>query len=163
MKFLSLKYISIIVLFQLLAYPLMAQKSKEADEVLYKKVFLINDNGDKFDKLSQVYGSTLFSACHFEGELYTNTWSNVVKTIQESCVNGGLDINNYEIWIKVFFDTSGSINFIGYNPTSSSKPIDSKKFEEILNKMIENYNCGVKSTDKFAQSSRILFPINFEN
>lgn len=152
----KIKIVGVSLIFALLASiaPLHAQKEKPHKT----KAFSIGD-GKLFDKLSEEYNTSLMSVVNFDHETAMLAWLEMVKTMDRSAKEMGLDLDGVKLQAKVFWNPEGQIDYIAYELKGNSKNVGLKVVESFLEIFGANFTFLIKGGGKkFSHYAAIHLP-----
>lgn len=123
------------------------------------RVFLIEEEMETFDDLSERYEMALLTACNNDLDKAYRNWNEMLKAMEEYAKLWNYDIRGVKIWVKVFCNKKGYIEYIGYSVKSSSRNLDTELFNRFLERFLRAYRLDLRSSQRFSHYGRASFPV----
>ncbi len=76
------------------------------------KVFYIGEDEEAYEKLVRNYNVLLFTVCENNMEKAYDNWSVLLKDIEEFSIKSNFDLKGVKLWLNVFWDKDGTIDYI---------------------------------------------------
>lgn len=128
-------------------------------EQLDPTVFEIERNVVLFEKLSLEYDSLLFTACDNDFKVALNKWTDLLKQMERNADRLGYDIDGVKLWLKVFWNEKGEIDYIAYSFKPSSKYVDAAKFSRFMEYFRRKYRPNrLRTKFKYSHYAGVAFP-----
>lgn len=124
-----------------------------------KRVFDIDNNSEKYEKLSQAYGANLLTVNDFEYVSFQKSWIGFLQKIENYATKKGIKLDGTQVRFKVFWNETGRIDYIGYNLYKLPSNYTFVEFENFLNSFIETEDIGKPYTEKYSCYSMAEFPV----
>ena len=154
-----MKYLPLTIVFILgISLNLFAQQMNTKTEVK-PKVFYIGEDEKEYEKLVRSYNLLLFTVCENNMEKAYDSWSVLLKDIEDYSVKSNLDIKGVKIWLNVFWSKDGTIDYIVFYPKPNSKNINYELVKAMLTSFMKTYQSPLKYTSKFSHYGSAAFPI----
>ena len=122
------------------------------------KVFLIGEHEDAYEKMINVYDNLLLTVCNNSMDEAYNKWSEMLIQIEHYADSLDYDIKGVKIWINIFWNKEGRIEYIVYYPKPNSKNMDFDRFTSFLKEFIGLYQMKIETTDGFSHYGSASFP-----
>ncbi|MEZ4906327.1 MAG: hypothetical protein R2771_01485 [Saprospiraceae bacterium] len=87
-------------------------------------VFLIGDNDEKYSQYLNDYPVSLLTVSNDSMELAYLNWMYLLKDIEDFAKKADFDLNGIKIWLNVFWNKNGKIDFMSYYPKPNSRNMD---------------------------------------
>lgn len=123
------------------------------------RVFIIEDNEQLVDELSRKYDKALIEACNNDLDKAHQKWVGTLATMEKYAKQWKYDINGVKIWVKIFCNKRGYIDYIAYSINPNSKNINPEIFNQFLNRFMQIYRLDIRSSNHFSHYGRAAFPV----
>ena len=131
----------------------------QSDSIL-PKVFIL---GEETEGLSSEYETLLMTACNDDPEVAFSKWVDMVLAIEAySEKTTGFDIRGTKMWIKVFWDKDGTIDYISYFLKPTSKNIPVNELNAFFKAFMSTYKLPLDATTKYHHYGAISFPSHYK-
>jgi len=130
--------------------------SQEPDS---SKVFLIGEQAERFELLSEEYKSTLMDATSNDMDKTHRIYQKLLREIEAFATQMDYEIKGAKMWIKFFFDKDGTIDHIAYHLKPRSKEISSHLLDDLFLKFKKQYKSPVVYESKYAHYASASFPV----
>lgn len=134
-------------------------QSKIAETDTSDKVYFIGEDEKKYEKLVEKYKTMLFTVCDNDMNTAYDHWSDLLKDFETFAVKNNFDIKGVKLWINVFWEKDGSIDYIVFYPKPNSKNMNYDQMKSLLAKFALQYQSSVKHTTGFSHYGSAAFPI----
>ena len=124
-----------------------------------KKVFMIGEYQETYDKIMMEYKSHLLEVCDNSMDNAYQKWSGVLYDLEKYVIAEDFDIRGVKLWMNVFFNKNGKIDYLVFYPKPVSKNMNYEKLEDILEKFVINYKSGITSEKSFSHYGSASFPV----
>lgn len=124
------------------------------------KVFLVGENEESYEKMMGNYTELLLTVSDNSMDKAYNHWISMLTEMEEFASSKDYDINGLKIWLNVFWNKSGKIDYLVYYPKPNSKNLDFDAFTKFLNDFIVLYKLDIKSDSHFSHYGSASFPIH---
>jgi hypothetical protein len=122
-------------------------------------VFFIGENEAKYEKIVQSYNEMLFTVCNNNMQMAFDHWSSLLKDIEDYSLKSNYDLKGVKMWMNVFWNNNGTIDYIVFYPKPNSKNLNYDKLKPILAQFISTYQSPFKHTSKFSHYGSAAFPV----
>jgi len=123
------------------------------------KVFFIGEDESEYEKLIRSYNTMLFSVCENNMEKAFDHWSILLKDIEEYSTKNNVDLKGVKLWLNVFWNKDGNIDFIVFYPKPNSKNLNYDTIKIMLANFAKSYQSPLKHTNKFSHYGSAVFPV----
>jgi len=127
------------------------------------KVFLVGEQENEYADLIDQYSQSLIGISNDSIELAYINWMYLLYDMESYSHKIGFDLNGIKLWINVFWNKNGNIDYISYYPKPNSKNMEFNKLTAFLSEFIKNYKPRMKSNENFAHFGSAKFPSFAEN
>lgn len=149
-----MKLIPVLVLFFTLQTTIQAQK--------VPSVFQVGEYQEHYNKLIAKYDNQLLAVCENDMEQAFNKWSELMINLELFSKQEGLDIRGVKLWINVFFNKNGKIDYLVYHPKPISLNMDYTKLSKILEKFVISNKIDIQYKSGFSHYGSAHFPVLFQ-
>lgn len=154
-----MKYLPLVIFFIFgFIFSVIAQQMNSKSEVI-SKVFYIGEDEKEYEKLVRSYNILLFTVCENNMEKAFDSWSVLLKDIEDYSTKSNLDIKGVKLWLNVFWSKDGTIDYIVFYPKPNSKNINYELVKSMLSSFIKNYQSPLRHTTKFSHYGSAAFPV----
>ncbi len=123
------------------------------------RVFIMEENELLIDKLSDKYDTFLIEACDNDLDKAHAKWTKTLIAMEDYAKIWKYDITGVKIWVKIFCNKKGYIDYVAYSFNPNSKGVDTEIFTKFLNRFIRVYRLDIRSSDHFSHYGRAAFPV----
>ena len=123
------------------------------------RVFLIEENESLIDKLSDKYNTFLIEACDDDLDKAHEKWTKTLIAMEKYAKLWKYDIKGVKIWVKIFCNKKGYIDYVAYSFNPNSKGVDTEIFNKFLNRFMRVYRLDIRSSNHFSHYGRAAFPV----
>ena len=123
------------------------------------RVFIMNENELLIDKLSDKYNNFLIEACDNDLDKAHEKWNKTLIAMEKYAKLWNYDIKGVKIWVKIFCNKRGYIDYVAYSFNPNSKGVDTEIFTKFLSRFIRVYRLDIRYSDHFSHYGRASFPI----
>ena len=127
------------------------------------KVFLVGEHEKAYSDLIKQYPQTLIHISNDSIELAYINWMYFLYDMESYSHKTGFDLNGIKIWINVFWNKNGNIDYITYYPKPNSRNMEFNKLTAFISEFIKNYKPRIISNENFAHFGSAKFPSFAEN
>lgn len=124
------------------------------------RVFLVGENEDSYEKMMGNYTELLLTVSDNSMDKAYNYWVSMLGEMEEYASSKEYDVQGVKIWLNVFWNKSGEIDYLVYYPKPNSKNMDFDVFTKFLNEFISIYQLDIKSDSHFSHYGSASFPIH---
>ena len=149
-----------VLFFSLLGHSLCAQlsSSKPPAQPL-PSVFFIGEHEAAFEALSFDYQTSLLEVCDENMDLAFEKWRHVLQEMESFAAVNGMDIRGVKLWINIFWNEEGRIDYIAYHLKPQSKNVDTRYLTALFKEFINVYETPVEHPEKFSHYGIASFPV----
>ncbi len=122
------------------------------------KVFLIGEYEELYNSFINLYPGSLLEVSNDSMELAYVNWMYLLKDMEEHSRAIDFDLNGLKIWMNVFWNKNGSIDYITYYPRPNSRNMDFKKLTAFLIDFVNKYKPRLKGNKNFVHYGSARFP-----
>ncbi len=122
------------------------------------RAFLIGENEELYNSFTSLYPSSLLEVSNDSMELAYVNWMYLLKDMEDYAKATDFDLNGLKIWINVFWNKNGSIDYITYYPRPNSRNMDFKKITAFFIDFIKKYKPRLKGDKNFVHYGSARFP-----
>ena len=123
------------------------------------RVFIMEENELLIDKLSDKYDTFLIEACDNNLDKAHDKWTKTLIAMEDYAKMWKYDIKGVKIWVKIFCNKKGYIDYVAYSFNPNSKGVDTEIFTKFLNRFIRVYRLDIRSSNHFSRYGRAAFPV----
>ena len=153
-----LRFAPFVICFLMLSALIHAQTTKGVQDTS-TKVYYIGEDEKEYEKLVKNYNSLLFTVCENKMEKAYDRWSLPLKDIEDYASKQSYDLKGVKLWLNVFWDKDGSIDFIVFYPKPNSKNINYDQLKIILADFGKSYQYPLKYSSPFSHFGSASFPL----
>lgn len=121
-------------------------------------VFQIGEYESFYKNLYAEYPGFLLSETGNNMNAAFEKWLNMIYAMEEHSNTLDFDLNGLKVWLNVFFNEDGSIDFLQFHKKPYSKNIDEKELKAFFNSFINEYKMPITAEGKFNHSGSAGFP-----
>ena len=152
--------VSIILTLCLLASNLTAQlASTKPPAQPLPAVFFIGEHEAAFESLSFNYQTSLLDVCDENMDVAFEKWLGLLKEMEAFAEVNGMDIRGVKMWINIFWNEEGKIDYLAYHLKPQSKNVDTRYLTALFKEFISVYETAVKHPEKFSHYGIASFPV----
>jgi hypothetical protein len=123
------------------------------------RVFLIGEEEKKYEQIMQQYSQMLFQVCDNSMDDAYNYWNTMMRDMENFAKTQNTDLRGIKIWLNVFWNTDGSIDYIVYHPKPNSKNMNYQDLTKFFMAFQSQYQLPLKSAKKFSHYGSASFPL----
>lgn len=131
----------------------------EQQDVELPKVFLIGEYAEEFDAASAEYSLQLIDACKKDMNIAYIKWLSMLQEMENYAETLGFEIKGVKMWVKVFWDTNGTIDHIAYYLKPHSRNVDVNELTAFFMSFMNQYEFPLIAEEKFSNYGSAAFPI----
>ena len=122
--------------------------------------YYIGEDEGKYEFLVKNYNTMLFAVCDSDMDKSYSIWVDLMKDFETYAESLNFDIKGVKLWINVFWDENGQIDYIFFYPKPNSKNLNYDIVKEMLNNFTKQYpRIPVSSDVKFSHYGSGSFPV----
>ncbi len=122
------------------------------------KVFLIGEHEKVYSGFTKLYPLSLLEISNDSMELAYVNWMYLLKDMEDHSNAINFDLNGLKIWMNVFWNKNGTIDYITYYPRPNSRNMDFKKLTAFFIDFIRRYKPRLKGNKNFVHYGSARFP-----
>ncbi len=130
----------------------------EAQELTLPKVFLIGEYEEQYGQLYETYQSILLSVCDDDMNLAFDKWMDMLAAMEAYATDIDFNLNGIKVWLKVFWNEDGSIEYLSYYLKPNSLNIDTDDLSAFFSSFMNRYKLPLKAGIKFTHNGTAQFP-----
>lgn len=153
----NIKNIYFLLLFIVLSQPIWSQQNKSVQSGA--KVFIIGEEERRYEAIIQQYSLMLFQVCNNSMEEAYDYWNMLLQDMELKAQKMNIDIKGVKIWMNVFWNANGQIDYIVYHPKPNSKNMNYHELTTFFTQFISQYQLPLKANQKFSHYGSASFPI----
>ncbi len=127
------------------------------------KAFLVGEYENEYSGLIKQYPQNLIDVSNDSIELAYINWMYLLNDMESFSHKIGFDLNGIKIWLNVFWNKNGNIDYISYYPKPNSRNVEFNKLTAFISEFIKNYKPRLVSKENFAHFGSAKFPSFAEN
>jgi hypothetical protein len=125
-----------------------------------ENVFFIGENQSEYDKLISQYKLPLLTATNQDVNKAFDQWTDLLTNLESYSEKNGMDIKGVKIWLNVFWNNKGGVDYFTFYPKPNSKNLDYEKFKGIVKNFLTIYSKpGIESKEFYSHYGTANFPI----
>lgn len=148
----------LVSIFLSITTSITAQKSVDGEKKAYPAVFQIGELPNVFETLSDDYQTALLEVCDDDVKRAYAQWSMMLKAMENHAKVKGVNLKGVKMWLKVFWNKDGSIDYIAFHLKPGSKNVDTEALTTFLQSFMKTYKANFKANEGFSQYSSASFP-----
>ena len=122
------------------------------------KVFQIGEYEDQYGLLYETYHDILLTVCHDDMSLAFGKWMDMIGEMEAYAHSIDFDLNGVKIWLKVFWNADGTIQYISFYRKPNSRNIDPVELSAFLSSFMNRYQMPIKTNLKYTHNGSAQFP-----
>ncbi len=126
------------------------------------KVFLLGEDEDQMNALSKNYPNLLMKVCQNDMDVAYDKWMNMLSDMETYSTKIGYDIKGIKLWMNVYWNKTGKIDYIGYYLKPNSRNIKTEELNAFFINFIKNYQMKLTYTGKFYHNGSAAFPTHYK-
>lgn len=134
----------------------MSAQSEGVNEL--PKAFLIGEYETEYGNLINQYPESLLSISNDSIELAYINWMYLLYDMEKHSQKINFDLKGLKIWLNVFWNKNGQIEYISYYPKPNSRNMEFKELTAFFIDFINNFNSRIKGKDNFVHYGSARFP-----
>jgi hypothetical protein len=159
-----LKYLAFSSAFCLLPFLVMSQQGENLaleigpKKLSLPKVFQIGEYEDQYGLLYETYHDILLSVCNDDMGLAFDKWMDMIAEMEAYAKQIDFNLNGVKIWLKVFWNEDGTIQYISFYRKPNSINIDVAEMSAFLSSFMNRYKMPISTNLKFTHNASAQFP-----
>jgi hypothetical protein len=122
-------------------------------------VYYIGEDEKNYEKMVQEYSAMLFNVCNNDMAKAYDVWSGLLQDLEVYAEKNNADMNGVRLWMNVFWDKDGGIDYIVFYPKPNSKKMNYEYIKEVLTGFARSYQLPIKFKQKFSHYGSAAFPV----
>jgi hypothetical protein len=143
----------------LLSAMYMSGQQKYSGDMQIAMVYYIGEDEKNYEKMVQEYSAMLFNVCNNDINKAYDVWSDLLQNLEVYADKNNADIKGVRLWLNVFWDKDGGIDYIVFYPKPNSKKMNYEYIKEVLTGFARFYQLPVKFKQKFSHYGSAAFPV----
>ncbi|NND31617.1 MAG: hypothetical protein HKN76_03430 [Saprospiraceae bacterium] len=127
-------------------------------ELTLPKVFQIGEYEDQYGLLYETYHDILLTVCHDDMNLAFGKWMDMIAEMEAYAESIDFDLKGVKIWLKVFWDSDGTIQHLSFYRKPNSINIDPAELSAFLSSFMNRYQMPIKTNLKYTHNGSAQFP-----
>lgn len=124
-----------------------------------RKAFMLGQNETQYDQLRAEHARTLLTVFNNNQEAALQSWFQLLQKMEAYSEKINFDVNGLKLYLNVFWNTDGSIAYIGALPKPDSKNVKKEDLLAFFSSFIRQYTPdGLSSDRKFSHYTTVAFP-----
>jgi len=133
-----------------------------AVDSLGPKVFLLGDDEDMMNTLNKNYPNLLMKVCQNDMDVAYDKWMNMLAEMEVYAIKLDYDIKGIKLWMNVYWNKNGKIDYIGYYLKPNSRNIKTEELNAFFINFIKNYQMNLTYSGKFYHNGSAAFPTHYQ-
>jgi len=154
---------SILISFSLLLMFIgsgLAQTS--VSDTATKRIFLMGEDENQMDMLNKTYTTLLMTVCQNNMDIAYDKWMTMLTDMESYADKLGYDIKGTKMWMNVYWDKSGNIDYIGYYLKPNSRNVKTEEFSAFLLNFVRHYRSNLTYSAKYYHNGSVSFPTHYK-
>lgn len=122
-------------------------------------VFFIGEHEASYELLSTDYNTSLLEACDENMDLAFEKWTGMLKELENFADLNGMDIRGVKMWINVFWNEEGNVDYMAYHLKPHSKNVDTRFLTALFKEFIKVHKIPLDHPAKFSHYGLASFPV----
>jgi len=122
------------------------------------KAFQIGEHEDGYGNLVKLYPESLLNISKDSIELAYVNWMYLLYDMEKHSKKIDFDLKGLKIWLNVFWNKNGNIDYISYYPKPNSRNMDFKHLTAFFIDFVSNYKKRIVGKDNFVHFGSARFP-----
>jgi len=122
------------------------------------KSFQIGEHENGYGNLIKLYPESLLTTSKDSIELAYVNWMYLLYDMEKHSRKIDIDLKGLKIWLNVFWNKDGRIDYITYYPKPNSRNMDFDKLTAFFIDFVNNYKVRLKGKDNFSHFGSARFP-----
>lgn len=155
----SQRYIATSI-FSLVLSVIMAQAPNEAPRTISEmpKVFMIGEYEDLYSSLYEQYPGILLHQTENDMDQAFEKWLQMLYAMEEHGERIDYDVKGLKVWLQVFFNQTGKIDYILFFKKPLSKNINDKELVAFFRTFMKDFQLTIDARENFNHSGSASFP-----
>ncbi|MEZ4911760.1 MAG: hypothetical protein R2774_12980 [Saprospiraceae bacterium] len=122
--------------------------------------YFIGEEESKYEFLVKNYNTMLFAVCDSDMDKSYSLWIDLMKDFEKYAESMQFDIKGVKLWINVFWDEKGLIDYIFFYPKPNSKNMNYDLVKDLFDNFAKQQpRLPVTSNVKFSHYGSGGFPV----
>lgn len=147
---------AILVFILISSFSFLHAQGAKTNEI--KKVFLVGEYENDYAGLIKQYPQNLIDVSNDSIELAYVNWMYLLYDMESFSHKINYDLNGIKLWLNVFWNKNGNIDYISYYPKPNSRNVELNELTAFFSEFIKNYKPRLVSNENFAHFGSAKFP-----
>jgi len=126
------------------------------------KVFLLGDDENLMNSLGKNYPTLLMKVCKDDMDVAYDAWMEMLSDMETYATKINFDIRGTKLWLNVYWNKNGRIDYIGYYLKPNSRNIKTEEMNAFFSSFMKNYQMKLTYTGRFYHNGSAAFPTHFK-
>ncbi len=123
--------------------------------------FLIGENEQAYDGILLQYSRGLVDLCGGTEKTF-DIWTRVMADLEEFSKKNDMDLRGLKLWMNMFFNNAGGIDYIVYYPKPNSKNMEFEKLTRLFSAFCKEYRTSFVVGEKCMLNATVSFPFQLK-
>ncbi|MEM8523840.1 MAG: hypothetical protein AAGG68_04310 [Bacteroidota bacterium] len=123
------------------------------------RIFQIGEYQVEYDVLVKNHDQELLEACDNDLKIAYGKLSSMFREMELYAENSSYDLKGVRLWLHIFWNQDGTIQYLAYHLRPNSKNIEIPAFEAFLLSFVENYQFPLLSEKSYTLYTSTSFPV----
>ncbi len=128
------------------------------DSLTLPGVFLMGEYEEQYGLLYETYNEILLSVCNDDMDLAFNKWMYMLSEMEAYAESIDFDLLGVKIWLMVFWNENGQIDYLGYHLKPNSKQVDRPDMRAFLKSFSNRFEMPLRARVKYTHNGSAQFP-----
>ncbi len=151
-----LKTTAIIFFLFISGIGLLSAQSEGVNEL--PRAFQIGEYETGYGNLIKHYPESLLSVSNDSIELAYINWMYLLNDMEKYSRKIDFDLKGIKIWLNVFWNKDGQIEYISYYPKPNSRNMEFKQLTAFFIDFVNNFKSRIRGKDNFVHFGSARFP-----
>lgn len=139
------------------ATSLLSQVPASADQSR-PSVYLLGTDEEQYAEIIKNYPSNLLSVSGESMEKTYENWMLLLMDMENYAGHTGYDLKGIKVWINVFWNKEGRIDYITYYPKPNCRNVPFEDLTAFLKSFIKSYQNGIPYKANYSHYGSASFP-----
>ncbi len=140
------------------AYLFGQESYSPVDSLSVPPVFKIGEYEEQYPLLYETYDEILLSVCGDDMYVAFDRWMDMLHQMESYADQINFDLKGLKVWLKVFWDTSGRIDYLAYHLKPNSRNFEDLDIKAFFKSFTNYYQMAVESNSRFSHHGSAQFP-----
>lgn len=137
-----------------------SQASKQQKKIA--PIYILGEYQEEHPDLSSQYKTSLLEVCDYDMKKAYAIWLDMLKQMESYAEKVDVDINGVKLFLKIYWDADGKIDYIGFYPKGDSKAIPINELRAFLLSFKRHYLASSNFNVNFSHNATALFPTSLQ-